>query len=151
MNKVSKVTKVLFIQFYRSSVNPPLVIFGYTNLNFMYPKVQKFEELIVWKEARQLNKHLFLELKDCKVFFFRDQILRASLSVSSNIAEGFERQTPKEFARFLYIARASCGEVRSQLYLGMDTDIIAKEKAEPLIDHCKRISYLLFKLIKSIS
>lgn len=117
----------------------------------MKSRVTKFEDLIAWQEARKLNKLLFEVLQDCKVYFYRDQILRASLSITSNIAEGFERQSPKEFARFLYIARASCGEVRSQLYLGMDTNIIAESKANELIQHSKRISYLIFKLIKSIS
>jgi four helix bundle protein len=116
----------------------------------MKKRVQKFEELFVWQEARKLNRELFFAVKDCKQYFFKDQILRASLSVSSNIAEGFERQTNKEFIRFLYIARASCGEVRSQLYLAMDTHLLSQDKAKDLISHSKRISYLLFKLIKSI-
>lgn len=115
------------------------------------PKIEKFEDLIVWQEARKLNRELFFTLKDCNLLFFRDQVLRASLSVTSNIAEGFERQSKKEFVRFLYIARASCGELRSQLYLGWDTGLFSKEKAMYFIESCKRISYLIFKLIQSIS
>ena len=117
----------------------------------MNKKVLKFEELIVWQEARRFNKALFEEIKDCKLFFFRDQILKASLSITSNIAEGFERQSEKEFARFLYIARASCGEVRSQLYLGLDTGLVSEEKSTQLISQAKRISYLIYKLIQSIT
>ncbi|MCX6823219.1 MAG: four helix bundle protein [candidate division SR1 bacterium] len=78
-----------------------------------------FEDLFV----RQESNTLFLELykifssKQFKDYFFRDQLLRAILSISNNIAEGYERETDKEFVRFLYIARGSCGESRNMIIL----------------------------------
>ena len=112
-------------------------------------KVQKFEDLICWQEARIFNRDLFSTIRNCKEFFYRNQILRASLSVTSNIAEGFEKskKSNKDYVRFLYIAKASCGEVRSQLYLGMDTELISIDSGNTLIGHCKRISYLINQLI----
>jgi four helix bundle protein len=117
----------------------------------MATRTQRFEDLIVWREARKLNKLLFNEFKNCKTFFFRDQILRASLSISSNIAEGFERKSDKEFIRFLYIARGSCGEVRSQIYLGMDSNLLSNECAEEIISKCNRVSFLIYNLISAVS
>ena len=117
----------------------------------MKSKVDRFEELIVWKESRELNRLAFEALKNCNSFFFRDQALRSALSISSNIAEGFERNGNKEFIRFLYIAKASCGELRSQIYLGLDTEVFTPDIADPLIIQCKRVSFLIFQLIKSLS
>ena len=82
-------------------------------------KFNSFEEIIAWQKARILNKEIYLLTNSNPLFSrdfgLRDQIRRCSVSVSSNIAEGFERQTTKEFIRFLYISKASAGEFRSQL------------------------------------
>ncbi|WP_417870854.1 four helix bundle protein [Winogradskyella sp.] len=82
-------------------------------------KFRSFEEIISWQKARELNKDIYnITNKNdsfSKDFGLRDQIRRSSISISSNIAEGFERETTKEFIRFLYIAKASSGEFRSQL------------------------------------
>ncbi len=83
-------------------------------------KFNSFEEIIAWQKARALNSELYLITDQgdfSKDYGLRDQIRRASISITSNIAEGFERETTKEFIRFLYIAKASSGEFRSQLYL----------------------------------
>ena len=82
--------------------------------------VQKFEDLICWQKGRELTKQIYKTFKNCSDFGFRDQIQRASVSVISNIAEGFERGTKAEFLNFLYIAKGSAGEVRAQLYVGLD-------------------------------
>src|SRR5512147_2126489 len=86
-------------------------------------EVRNFEDLEIWKDARLLTKAIYKMTKDtgfAKDFALRDQIRRASMSVMSNIAEGFERGGNQEFIQFLYVAKASCGEVRSQLYVALD-------------------------------
>jgi len=77
--------------------------------------ISKFEDLICFAKARELARLVYKEFKDCKDFGFKDQITRASVSILSNIAEGFERGTKSEFLNFLYIAKGSAGEVRAQL------------------------------------
>ena len=84
---------------------------------------RRFEELWVWQQARELVKEIYEDLRagpGSKDFGFRDQIQRAGISVMNNIAEGFERFTEIEFARFLDVARGSCGEVRSMYYAAED-------------------------------
>ena len=86
-----------------------------------------------------------------KDFDFVRQIRRASLSISSNIVEGFERNTDKEFIYFLYVAKASAGEVRSQLYLAFDLDYITKQEFDKLLKSVTEISRLLSGFIKYLS
>ena len=85
--------------------------------------VKRFEDLEAWKLARELV-NLIYDLTDKEVFKrdydLKNQMRSAFVSVMSNIAEGFERGSDKDFARFLYIAKASCGEIRSQLYVSLD-------------------------------
>lgn len=85
-----------------------------------------------------------------KDYFFKDQILRATLSVSNNIAEWFERETDNELRRYLYISRWSIWEVRSMLYLALDCDYINENKFNDLSIECKIISSMLYKYIKKI-
>jgi len=82
--------------------------------------IQKFEDLICWQRGREVTRQVYKSFRNCSDFGFRDQIQRASVSVISNIAEGFERGTKAEFLNFLYIAKGSAGEVRAQLYVGLD-------------------------------
>ncbi|MBU4348212.1 four helix bundle protein [Patescibacteria group bacterium] len=82
--------------------------------------VKNFEDLICWKKARELTKEIYKAFKNCRDFGFKDQIQRASVSVISNIAEGFERGTQQEFLNYLFIAKGSAGEVRAQLYVALD-------------------------------
>lgn len=82
--------------------------------------VKNFEELICWKKGRELTKEVYKALKNCNDLGFKDQIQRASVSIISNIAEGFERGTQQEFLNYLFIAKGSAGEVRAQLYLALD-------------------------------
>lgn len=71
-------------------------------------KIKRFEDIIAWQKARELNINVFSIFAQHKNYGFRDQILRASLSIMNNIAEGFERQTNKEFIQFIYIKRKCC-------------------------------------------
>jgi four helix bundle protein len=117
-------------------------------------KFNSFEEINSWKKSRIFNKRIYLITENAnfkKDFDFVRQIRRASLSISSNIAEGFERNTDKEFIYFLYVAKASAGEVRSQLYLAFDLGYIIKEEFEILLDSVTEISKLLSGFIKYLS
>ncbi len=82
--------------------------------------VRRFEDLICWQKARLLVKEIYHSMKDVRDMGFRDQIQRAAVSVLSNIAEGFESGTKQEFLNYLFIAKASAGEVRAQLYVALD-------------------------------
>ena len=117
-------------------------------------KFNSFEEIIFWQKAREFNKRIYLATESNifkKDFDFVRQIRRASLSISSNIAEGFERNTDKEFVYFLYVAKASAGEVRSQLYLAFDLDYITKQEFDKLLKSVTEISRLLSGFIKYLS
>ncbi len=102
-----------------------------------------FEDLPVWQKARELASYVFeLTLKEpfCNDFKFRDQIRASSGSVMDNIAEGFERGGNKEFIQFLYIAKGSCGETRSQSYRAFDFRYITQEVLDELIRKTKELS-----------
>ena len=114
-------------------------------------KVEKFEDLNVWQDARVLTNQVFLEFSELKDWGFRDQIQRASVSVMNNIAEGFERNSDKDFKRFLIISKASCGEVRSMLYLAQDLKYLSDGKAEQLRNDSIRISTALGSFIKYLA
>jgi four helix bundle protein len=90
-------------------------------------RIEKFEDLIAWQKARELTKNIYKVTKQgdfFKDFGLRDQIRRASVSIMSNIAEGFERGGRSEFHQFLVIAKGSCAELRSQLYVALDVEYI---------------------------
>jgi four helix bundle protein len=119
-------------------------------------KVERFEDLEIWKEARQLCKYVSeITEKDpfCKDFKLRDQIRTSSGSVMDNIAEGFERDGNKEFIQFLSISKGSCGECRSQSYRSFDYKYIDQETIDELINKTiqlsKKISNLMAYLKKS--
>ena len=80
-------------------------------------KIEKFEDIIAWQKGKELTILVYSEFKNCKDFSFRNQIERASVSIMNNIAEGFERKINNEFKQSLFIAKGSCGEVRSMIYL----------------------------------
>jgi four helix bundle protein len=90
-------------------------------------KVTRFEELVAWQKARALTATIYQLSASGKFgqdFGLKDQIRRAAVSIMSNIAEGFERCRAGEFHQMLSVAKASCGEVRSQLYVALDTGYI---------------------------
>lgn len=106
------------------------------------------ENLDVWKRSCRLSVELYGALCGCKDFGFRDQVTRAALSVPSNIAEGYERDSAKEFSRFLKIAKGSCGELRTQLYIGTEAGFIEKAMAHRMIQEAVEISRMLQGLIR---
>jgi len=110
-----------------------------------------FEKITSWQRARDFNKRIYLTSDNIKFRLdvdFARQIRRASLSITSNIAEGFERHTDKEFVHFLYVSKASAGEVRSQLYLALDLGYISDVEFEDLSADISNISKLIAGLIK---
>jgi four helix bundle protein len=113
-------------------------------------KIERFEDIVAWQKAEELTLLLYRALRDCRDFSFKDQIHRASISVMNNVAEGFEQKEDKEFKHSLFMAKGSCGEVRSMFYLAqkfhyMDVDVFQK-----CYDLSLLISKLLSRLIKTL-
>ena len=115
----------------------------------MHEQVKSFEDLLVWKEGVRLSLEIYSLLKNSKDFGLRDQMQRSSVSIPSNIAEGFERDTNKEFIRFLYIAKGSSAELRTQLYIAIRVGEIEEKTGKKLIEQAKSISSMLHGLIKT--
>jgi four helix bundle protein len=110
----------------------------------------KFEDIIAWKKSQDLAVEIYDIFKSSKDFSFRDQICRATVSISNNIAEGFDRSSNADFKRFLFISLASCSEVKSMLYLAERLNYIQKEEAELLRQKCVEISKIISGFIKSL-
>lgn len=99
-------------------------------------KIERFEDLIAWQKARELTRAIYEATRQgavAKDYGLSGQIQRASVSIMSNIAEGFERGNPREFHQFLSIAKASCAEVRSQLYVALDAGYLDEEPFQKLM------------------
>jgi four helix bundle protein len=109
----------------------------------------RFEDLDVWKRSSRMTADIYKELREIKDWGFRDQITRSALSIPSNIAEGIERNTPKECINFLGYAKGSCGELRTQIYIGMDIQYIDQTIGQKWIEETKEISAMLTGLIKT--
>lgn len=113
-----------------------------------------FEELRIWQQARVLAADIYRSFPPnspgAKDYGFKDQLQRAGVSVMNNIAEGFERRTPIEFARFLDMAKASCGEVRSMIYLAGDLGYISKQTCEEKIAFAIKLSKSIESLSKKL-
>ena len=111
---------------------------------------KNFEEIIAWQKARVLCKKIRLVadvIQSQNDFRLKDQILGSSGSIMDNIAEGFERQGNKEFVQFLYIAKGSCGEVRSQVYRAFDYGYLTQEECDIILADALEISRILYGLI----
>lgn len=113
--------------------------------------IEKFEDVIAWQKSKELTLEIYKQFKNNKDFSFRDQIQRAAVSVMNNISEGFERKSNKEFKQFLYIAKGSCGEIRSMLYLALELEYISKKDFDINYNLSVEISKLLAGLIKSLN
>lgn len=111
-------------------------------------KIEKFEDLVVWQESLSLAMRVHKELIECKNFGLKDQIQRSAVSVPSNIAEGFERYSNKEFIRYLRIAKGSAGELRTQLHIAIGIGVLDKSVGEELLNKTRLISSMIHNLIK---
>jgi len=115
--------------------------------------VSDFEDLIIYQQSRELAKLIYqiTNREDFKKDYrFVQQIRAAVGSISDNIAEGFERQGNKEFCQFLYFAKGSCGEVRSQINRAYDVDYIDKETYDKVYSNCRKLSASILKFIQTI-
>ncbi|GAA5186444.1 four helix bundle protein [Ferrimonas gelatinilytica] len=108
----------------------------------------KYENLEVWQRAMGLYVDLYGQMANCRDFGFKDQITRSALSIPSNIAEGEERESNQESARFLYFAKGSAGELVTQLLLGREVGLLEQESATRMINEARQISRMLASLIK---
>jgi len=113
-------------------------------------KIDRFEDIIAWQKSKQLAVNIYTIFSESKDFSFRDQIQRAAVSVMNNIAEGFERKSNNEFKQFLYIAKGSCGEVRSMLILASELNKISKEDHKNQHKLAEEISKILSGFIKTL-
>jgi len=108
--------------------------------------IRKFEELIAWQKARELTRRVYTVTQQgnfARDFGLTKQIQRAAVSVMSNIAEGFERSGRSEFHQFLSVAKASCGEVRSHLYVALDVGYLDKSCFNQLMNQAEEVARII--------
>lgn len=111
---------------------------------------KSFEDMEVWVASRDLVNFVYAATKQkafSRDFPLVDQVRRAAVSIMSNIAEGFERGANTELIQFLFIAKGSCGEVRSQLYVALDQGYISEEEFRTLNEHCRTVASQLGRLV----
>jgi four helix bundle protein len=111
---------------------------------------QKFEEIEAWQRARELTREIYTVSNEnpfSKDFGLRDQVRKTSVSIMSNIAEGFERDGTKEFIQFLSVAKGSSGELRSQLYVALDQGYLEEERFDRLLGIVLETSRMIGGLI----
>lgn len=114
-------------------------------------RIERFEDIRSWRKSRELTKQIYLVTSQGNFkrdFGLRDQIRKASVSILSNIAEGFERGGDQEFLQFLAVAKGSCGEVRAQLYIALDQGYLQREDFDTLSTLATEISGLLSGFMK---
>ncbi len=115
--------------------------------------VQRFEDLQAWQKARELVVVIYAMTREgefAKDFGLRDQIQRAAVSIMSNLAEGFERGTRPDFHRFVVIAKASCAELRSQLYIAFDIGYITEQQLSHTMKQASELARILGGLRASL-
>ena len=113
---------------------------------------QSFKELRVWQEAKGLAVEIYKQTAKGKLsrdYGFKDQMQRASVSIASNIAEGYERNSNKDFVRFLFISKGSLSELRTQLEIANEIGYFGHDTFDILENRCNKIGAMLTKLIKS--
>lgn len=113
-------------------------------------QIKNFEDLEIWQLARRLTQEIYALGRTPKLsrdYGLKDQMQRAAVSIMSNIAEGFERGGNQEFVQFLYIAKASYGELRSQFYVALDQEYIDQVRMEKSVVLLKRLSVKMKHLI----
>jgi len=110
-----------------------------------------FEDLEIWKEGMEISKTVYVLLKDCKDYGLKEQMQRASVSIPSNIAEGYERNGVKEKQQFMFIAKASCGELRTHMYLAVHLNYVDTEQGNILINRIKKLSVMIYNYIQFLN
>jgi four helix bundle protein len=108
--------------------------------------IERFEHLIAWQKARELTREIYKVTREgswARDFGLSGQIQRASVSIMSNIAEGFERGGRREFHQFLSIAKGSCAEVRSQLYVALDIGYLTQSKFNELLSQAEEVGRIV--------
>ena len=110
--------------------------------------MNRFEDLEIWKRGMNLSVSIYKEFRDCKDFGFKDQITRSSLSIPSNVAEGFERESNKGFIRYLFIAKGSCGELRTQVKIAKEIGYLSAEKGDVFCREAEELSYMISAFIR---
>lgn len=116
-------------------------------------KAERFEDLIVWQKARKLTAQVYETTaigEFARDYGLRDQMRRSAVSIMANVSEGFERFRPNEFHQFLSVAKASCGELRSHLYVALDANYIGKISFQELMDSANELARLVSALRTSI-
>lgn len=137
-----------FISFLPFTLAATQLSFRFKNITLI---IQKFEDLIAWQKAQNFAVEIYSIFKSLKDYGFKDQIFRSVVSISNNIAEGFDRKSDVDFSRFLYIAISSCSEVRSMLYLAHRLNYVKGDTLGKLLDQSNEISKILRGLIKSLN
>ncbi|MGD9689912.1 MAG: four helix bundle protein [Phycisphaerales bacterium] len=127
-----------------------------SNLGAATPRSRagRFEDLIAWQKARSLVKEVYLATREprfARDFALASQIQRAAVSILSNIAEGFERAHPREFHQALAVARATCAEVRAQLYVALDVGYLTSERFESLMNAAAEVGRIIGGLRLSVA
>jgi four helix bundle protein len=117
-------------------------------------RIETFEDLRVWQKGIELVKQVYILTKDGELsrdFGLRDQLRRASVSIPTNIAEGFERYSRKEYVNFLNIAKGSAGEVRSLLRVALEVGYLEQPTYNQLYNQTVELSRMLFTQIQAIN
>ncbi len=113
--------------------------------------MNSFEDLDVWKKSCRLSVDIYQALKGAKDYSLKDQMCRAAVSIASNIAEGSERHSKADFIRFLRMASGSAAELRTQMYIAAEIELLPKDSVKDFIDRSKSISQMLQALINSLN
>jgi four helix bundle protein len=113
-------------------------------------KIEKFEDIIAWQKSQDFAVEIYTVFSKIKDFGFKDQICRAVISISNNIAEGFDRSSNAEFLKFLYYSLASCSEVQSMLYLSDRFGFTTIQQKTDLLLKSKELSRIIKGLINSL-
>lgn len=119
----------------------------------MTQKIQRFEDFIAWQKARKLTADVYNVTNEgafARDFGLKDQIRRAAVSSMSNLAEGFERGRPAEFHQYLSIAKASCAELRAQLYVALDVGYLSINVFEKLMTQASEVGQILGGLRRAV-
>lgn len=111
---------------------------------------KRFEDIIAWQKAQEIAILTYKSFSNCRDFGFKDQICRASVSISNNVAEGFYRPSSSDFIRFLFYSVGSCNEVKSMTYLAIELNYLDETEKKHIFALCDETNRILIGLINSI-